>query len=417
MTVLSDSYSLGAVRALALRSQGLADRHVPGPIPPTDEIYAVVDRIGAVQIDTLQMVHRSQYLVMWSRLGCYAPADFDLLLSSESQRRLFEYWLHAACVIPLSEYRFRLPTMRRYREGNLGWHLDWLDIPDHVRLIESVREHVRSNGPVRAADFDNTGPRRGSWWDWKPAKRALEHLYDWGDLMISGRVKFQRVYDMSERVLPDWVDTTEPTYEEASRHMLERSMRALGVCGVAQVADYTHMKRNEAKPILESLVADGTFATIRARLHDGEDHPLVVHRDDLATLEEARDGAAVPSRTTFLSPFDNLFWARDRDTQFWGFRQILEAYKPVHLREWGYFCLPILCGDRLVGRFDPKLERKTGIMRLRAIYLEQGVNLDEELVSDIAGAMRDFLVFHGATDLVIETSNPAEFGKKLLAAL
>jgi uncharacterized protein YcaQ len=156
---------------------------------------------------------------------------------------------------------------------------------------------------------------------------------------------------------------------------------------------------------------------IEAELADGESHTLVVHRDHLPALEQAADGALRAERTTFLSPFDSLFWARDCDQQVWGFRQTLEAYKPEPQRIWGYYCLPILHGDRLVGRFDPKLERKTGTLRLKALYLEPGIDPADDLIADIAGALRDFMAWHEARDLVIERSDPAEFGQKLLAAL
>jgi hypothetical protein len=134
-------------------------------------------------------------------------------------------------------------------------------------------------------------------------------------------------------------------------------------------------------------------------------------------LHQAADGALAAQRSTFLSPFDSLFWARDRDEQLWGFRQHLEAYTPAPKRQWGYFCLPILHRDRLVGRFDPKLERQARLLRLKALYLEPGLEPDDELVSDVAGALRDFMCFHQADNLVIERSQPAELGARLLQHL
>ena len=165
------------------------------------------------------------------------------------------------------------------------------------------------------------------------------------------------------------------------------------------------------------MIEDGTFTTIQAELSDGKSRVLALHRDNLPLLQQAADGALVPQRTTFLSPFDNLFWAKGRDMQFWNFNQTLEAYKPEADRIWGYFCLPILHKGRLVGRFDPKLERKTGTLRIKKLYLEPGVAPEPAMISDIADALRDFLKFHGAIDLVIEESTPTEFGQKLMAML
>lgn len=150
---------------------------------------------------------------------------------------------------------------------------------------------------------------------------------------------------------------------------------------------------------------------------DGQTRELVTHRDHLPALEACADGAITAQRTTFLSPFDNVWWARQRDRQFWGFHQTLEAYVPAPKRRWGYFCLPILHHDRFVGRFDPKLERQAGALRLKALYLEPGVKPDDALIQGVAAAMRDFMAFHGATELVLEQSKPASFGAKLMNAV
>jgi uncharacterized protein YcaQ len=384
-----------------------------------DAVYSAVERIGWVQIDTLQMVHRSQYLALWSRLGSYDTGHLDGLLSGNAGegKRLFEYWRHAACLIPLAEYRYSLPQLRQNRDGRGRWGRHWIGEPENRRLAESVLERIRSSGPVRSSDFERDGPRRGSWWDWKPAKRALEHLYNQGDLMVADRVNFQRVYDLAERVLPPWVDLDEPTEAEAHSYLLERSMRALGVCDPRQVPDYMALKRTAAKPLVERFIKDGTFATVSARLASGDVGELVIHRDDLPRLERAANGDLAPARFTFLSPFDNLFWAKGRDIQFWSFEQILEAYKPRPTRRWGYFCMPILHGDRLVGRIDPKLDRGTGTLRLVNIYLEPDFMLDEEFVASLAGALRDFMAFHDARDLTVERSQPTELGPMLLGAL
>ena len=412
-------YPVSAVRAVALDSQGLASPRAGSP--DQDAVYSAIHKVGWVQIDTLQMVHRSQYLVLFSRLGNYDTGHLDRLLSggtgSAQGRRLFEYWRHAACLIPLAEYRYSLLQARRYRGGRGKWGSHWLRQPGNRRLVETVLERVRSGGPARSADFERDGPRRGSWWDWKPAKRALEHLYNQGELMVADRVNFQRIYDLAERVLPSWVDLVEPTEAEASSYLLERAMRALGICDPRQVPDYTGLKRMEARPFVEQLIKDGTFASVNARLASGEVHSLVIHRDDLPRLEQAADGALNPSHVTLLSPFDNLFWAKGRDMEFWSFEQVLEAYKPQPTRRWGYFCMPILLGDRLVGRVDPKLERGTGTLRLVSIYLEPDVSPSEEVVASLAAALREFMAFHDAHDLVVERSRPAGLGPRIMRAL
>ena len=402
-------YPLKALRTLALHTQALTHQAKPTP----KKIDQVVQQIGCVQIDTLQMVHRSQYLVLWSRFGSYDTVIFDQLMFDPAKRSLFEDWLHAACIIPLKFYRYQLPRKRRLREKPAQRTQEWLSDSDNQAVLQLVRERIRREGGLRGGDFQYDGPKRGAWWDWKPAKMALEHLYAIGELMIANRVNFQRVYDLTENVLPDWVDISEPTRDEMNRHLLESSIKSLGVCQLVQIPDYIHMKRTTAKPHLEAMLADGTLKEIQGTLYNGQPETLVLHHDNLRSLKKAATGEIRAEHTTFLSPFENLFWAKGRDVQFWNFRQILEAYKPAPIREWGYFCLPILYKDQLVGRFDPKLERKTGTLYLRALYLEPDIAPDEEMIAAIATAMRDFMNFHEATDLIIEKSHPAEFGSKL----
>jgi uncharacterized protein YcaQ len=410
-------YELSAVRALALHVQGLT-KPIEGQAEPSqDDLYSMVERLGCVQIDTLQMVRRSHYLVLWSRLGRYDPAGFDRLVYDPAERRLFEGWLHAASILPLQDFRYQLPFMRRLRESPSARTRSWLEEPGNAELLEQVRVRVRQNGGVRASDFEYNGPKRGSWWDWKPAKQALEYLFDWGELLVASRVNFQRLYDLPERVLPGWVNLDEPTQKDRDRYWIEKALGGLGACQPLQLAEYAYMGRGKARALAEELLKRGIAVPIRARLVDGQESELIVHRENLSLLEHCAAGAIRPRRTTFLSPFDNLFWARGRDEQFWGFKQQLEAYKPGPQRVWGYFSLPILHHDRLVGRFDPKLERREGVLRLKALYLEPGVEPEQELVAGVAGAMLDFLAFHQATDLVVERSQPAAFGDRLLAAL
>ncbi len=423
MSVNDTVYPLKAIRALALHTQGLAAANRRRGKPGVEEVYAVVDRVGWVQIDTLQVVNRSQYVALWSRLGDYDMGHLDSLLfddgstSPENRRRLFEYWAHAACIIPLTSYRWLMPMMSRRAAGRGTWHRNWVADPDNARFVESLLEQIRSDGPARPADF-RTGKRApGSWWNWDNAKIGLEHLYDVGTLAISNRINFQRIYDVRERVIPEWVDRREPTEKEALKRLLEISLRSLGACEPVQVGDYLHMKRTEAKPLVESLTRDGTFFKVKAKLADRDIHELLVHRENMPILEKAADGEVRATRTTFLTPFDSLFWARGRDISFWKFRQTLECYVPEPKRIWGYFCLPILYGDRLVGRFDPKVERRSGVLRIKALHLEPGVRLSAKLVSGVARAMRDFMRFHNATELVIERSEPREFGDKLEAAM
>jgi uncharacterized protein YcaQ len=264
--------------------------------------------------------------------------------------------------------------------------------------------------------FEYEGPRKGEWYDWKPPKIALEALFAWGDLMVADRVNFQRVYDVRERVLPDWVDTTPVDPGAARRFCLEQAARALGVFDLRNLTFYAYMRATPARSVLHSLVEDGMLVKVQGESLDGV-KTWVLHRDVLPLLQRAAGGEIQAQRTTFLAPFDSLFWSGEGVQKLWGFNQLLECYKPAGQRIYGYFCFPILHKDRLVGRFDPRLDRKSGLLHLNALYLEPGIAPDEELVVAVAAAMRDFLAWHGATSLVIEKSDPPSFGEKLLRAL
>lgn len=409
-------YPLHVARALALHAQALtaANGHLHAPTP--DHVYDTVARLGSVQIDTLQMVRRSHYVTLWSRLGQYDPADLDRLAYDPQQRRLFEYWKHAACAIPLEDYRWVLATMQHYRSGG-GWRQQWGDEPENRPVVKHVLQRITQEGGLKASDFKDEREKGGAWWDWKPTKLALEYLYNRGDLMIADRVNFQRVYDLPERVLPDWVDTTPPTPKETMRFRVAQAARAAGIGTERHIADYAYLKAGTAKPHIAALVKDGTLFEVQVAITADSTATLLVHRDHVETLQQAAGGAITPQRTTFLNPFDSLFWTKGRDELLWGFRQTLEAYRPQEKRIWGYYCLPILHRDRLVGRFDPKLERKTGTLILKALYLEPDVTLSDELIADIAAAMRDFLAWHDAHNLAIERSDPPTFGKRMWNAV
>jgi len=412
------TYPLSAVRTLALYSQGLVSPNAADRNPNLEAIQEMVERIKYVQIDTLNLIQRSQYIALWSRLGSYHPVDFDRLIYSQEERQLFEGVHSVAAIIPLKDFRYQMPQSDHGREVLSRWYTRWLEDGGNREMVEMVYQRIQQEGALRASDFEYHGPKRGSWWDWKPAKVALEYLFVKGDLMAANRVNFQRVYDLTERVLPGWVDANPPTLEERDRYWVEQGLMALGICLPNQIAEYAfHMRRACPKALGAELLKKGILVPALALLADGEAHELVVHRNQLEALQKVAEGEIQAQRTTFLSFFDSLFWCRGRDVQLWGYRNLLEAYIPAEKRKYGYFCLSILHKEKLVGRFDPKLERKTGVLRIKALFLEQGVEPDEELVSGVATSMRDFMQFHHARELVIENSHPEEFREKLLKAL
>ena len=410
-------YSLAAARAVALHAQKLTEPIQQGKGKVDEEdIYKTVTELGCIQIDTLHVVERSQHLILWSRLGSYDKADFDGLLYSPERRQLFEGWQHAACFIPMEDYRYQLPRMQSVQQKQIEQD-KWLAEPENQELCRSVYKRIEAEGPLRARDFEYDGPKRSGWWDWKPAKNALEYLNAWGDLMITDRVNFQRVYDLRERVLPDWVKVDVPTKEERDRNWLEQGVRALGICQPLQAADYSYRKRNFVRGFIKDMVEEGIFVEVKVRIFDDSIEPFILHKENQELLHQAAAGEILPQRTTFLSPFDNLFWARGRDGLFWNFRTLLEAYKPAPTREWGYFNMPVLYHDQLIGGIDPKVDRKKRKMIVRGFFLEDGVELHDDLISGLAQTFRSFMCFHQAEDLVFERELDAQLGAKIISRL
>jgi uncharacterized protein len=402
-------YPLSALIATVLHIQRLTMPNRPSPAPTPNMMVDLVRALGYVQIDTLHVVNRAHYVTLWARFGAYNLDDFHKLIYTAGQRRLYEGWGHAASIIPLEHYRYH-----RWRIS--ADYQEWLNKNGNRELVNQTLERIRSEGGLRVGDFEYDGPQRGMWYDWKPPKMALEALFAYGDLMVADRVTFQRVYDVRERVLPDWVDTTPVAPDEGRRFCLEQAAKALGVFEPRHLTWYAHMFATPARSIVRALIEDGILVEIQGESMHGV-RTWMVHRDNLPLLQRAADGDVKAERTTFLAPFDSLFWAWERDQRLWGFKQVLECYKRPPDRVYGYLCFPILHKDRLVGRFDPKLDRKSGVLHLNALYLEPGIEPDDELIAGVATAMRDFLSWHGAKSLTIEKSDPATFGEKLMSAL
>ncbi|MCH8957728.1 YcaQ family DNA glycosylase, partial [candidate division KSB1 bacterium] len=266
---------------LALHSQGLLKKNPFGK--GKGGVLRALDQLGYVQIDTISVIERTHNHTFWTRLPNFNPEVLDELQVKD--RKIFEYWSHAEAYLPLADYRFYLYKMRAIAAGEKHWHA-----PDK-KMMKRVLNRFRGEGPLMARDFKPPEDHQAApWWNWKPAKRALEHLYDCGRLTIAGRVGFQRIYDLPERVLPAQTDKAEPGLEESYRYLLEQSMISLGVCKPMQVCDYIHMKRTVARPFIEEMVDNGTFVEFQGRLLDGEVGTLVVHRDRLSELEPAADG-------------------------------------------------------------------------------------------------------------------------------
>jgi uncharacterized protein YcaQ len=397
--------SADGARALMLAAQGL----LAGPAAPATkgDVLAAIRRMGALQIDTIHVVARSPYLVLWSRLGAYEPGWLDELLAEGA---LFEYWSHAACFLPIEDYGLYRRSML---EGHPRWRA-WL--ANHPEEGDRVLRHLRERGEVRAVDFERTGGRSSGWWDWKPEKEALECLFIVGDVMIARReANFQRVYALRERVLPDWDDAGIPKVGEARRQLALKTVRALGVATAAWVPPYFNtIARRDAPSLLERLTAEGELVRV---VIEGWEEPAYIHRDHRALAEVAAAGALRAVGTTLLSPFDPLVWDRARALAIFGFHYRIEAYTPAERRRYGYFTLPVLHAGALIGRLDAKAHRRDGLFEVRALHLEPELPLTDDLVAGLAGTLRACATWHRTPEVVVRHTDPPALAGALAGAM
>ena len=300
MTTLP-ALSLAAARNLALAAQGLLN-------PPTQpaekpDLLAVIRRIHALQIDTINIVARAPYHILWSRLGAYQSAWLDEL---HAEGALFEYWAHAACFLPIEDY----PLYRRKMlDDRHGWTRinEWAE--KNRDMLTMIRAHLQDNGGVKSSDFK--GQKKGAtWWDWKVEKMALEYLYFKGEVMIARREKFQRVYDLRERVLPGWDDAQVPTHESVMRRQVLDAVKALGLAREDWVAPYFYLPKLETQDLLHQLLAEGEI--FQAEVQGLNDKPFYIHADNRSSFEAAMAGGLDATCTTILSPFDPLVTDRSR---------------------------------------------------------------------------------------------------------
>ncbi len=399
--------SPAGARALAIAAQGLERR--PRRRARKIDLLAAIRRMGVLQIDTIHVGARSPYLVLWSRIGDYPQRWLEELLA---EGRIFEYWAHEACFIPVEDY----PLLRRrmLEPERQGWHYRPEFMRKHRAETEALLQRIRAEGPVRSADFQRAaGHERPGWWGWKTEKRILEYLVTAGELMIARRERFQRVYDLRERVLPSWDDRQLPSREEADRQLALKAIRALGITTARWVADYYRTPKPATLRLVHELAAEGAITPARV---EGWKETAYIHPDNTALALRAADDALPATYTTLLSPFDPLIWDRNRARQLFGFDYALECYVPAPKRRWGYYVLPILRRDRLVGRLDAKAHRVRdggGRFEVRALWLEPGVRITERLAADIAGALVACARWHDTPDVVIARVEPSRFADLL----
>ena len=399
------SLTPAAARALHLAAQGMLQPRRRKAAKA--DLMEAIRRMGVLQIDTISVVARSPYLVLWSRLGDYDP---EWLGEHLAEGRLFEYWAHEACFVPIEDYG--LLRHRMLDPAAMGWKYSQAWMRERADEVAGVLAHIRRHGPTRSSDFERSDGQAGRWWEWKPEKRSLEVLFTAGALMIARRHNFQRVYDLAERVHPTWHDSQMPHIGETRRQLALRAVKALGVAKAGWIADYYRTRRPHAD--LGALADAGEL--LRASVQ-GWNEAVYIHPDHLELARQAGAGRLAPTVTSLLSPFDPIVWDRRRALELFGFDYRLECYTPAPKRRYGYFCLPILRRGVLVGRVDAKAHRRDGIFEIKSLELEPGTRVSARLCADIAQAIVRCARWHGCPRILVTRTMPATFAPLLEAAL
>ncbi|MDF1894778.1 winged helix-turn-helix domain-containing protein [Rahnella contaminans] len=383
--------SLSSARTLHLSAQNLLK-----PLtrkPSAGDVVDSIQNMGLLQIDTISVVARSPYLVLFSRLGNYSPQWLEDALS---EGKIFEYWAHEACFIPREDYG--LLRHKMLNPQGMGWKFsqDWFD--EHQADIQALLSHIAEKGPVRSADFSAEKKSNSGWWDWKPHKKHLETLFTSGKLMVSERRNFHRVYDLAERVMPGWDDAAQALSQEAAEYqMMCRSAQYLGIFKAEWLADYYRLKRVDTRKVIETLLENGEVTPVEVSGLEGK---YYVHQQQFPLLQKARESRISSTVTTLLSPFDPVVWDRKRASTLFNFDYRIECYTPEAKRQYGYFTLPILQRGELVGRIDAKMHRKEKVLEVKSLHLEPEVTMTSRRAQDINGAITRFAAWQGAEDVL-----------------
>ena len=373
---------------MALAAQGFG-RPRPAAVG-TRQLNSFMQRMGVLQLDSVNVFERSHYLPAFARLGPYDKAAFDKLVLG-TRADYIEYWAHVAAVIavedwPLFQWR-RDETRARYTRD------PWVQA--NGPLLQWLVAELAAKGPLKASDFEHEANQRtGSWWGWSDVKVGLQFLFFWGDVVASGRSNFERTYALPEQRLPTAVLDTVVSPADARRALMTKATKALGIGTLKDIADYFRIQQTPAKLALDEAVEAGDIVPVAVK---GWKPQAFMHRD-----------AAMPrkmSAAAFLSPFDPVVWERDRALRLFDFHYRIEIYTPEPKRIFGYYSLPILIDDRIVGRIDLKSDRQNRVLRVQSAWREEGSSLGiEERIVPILEATRawqghDDVVFAGRGDL------------------
>ena len=396
-----------AVRTLdrmTVRRLAIARQHLDAAARPS--MLDVVRDLGCLQLDPISAVARSHLLVLWSRLGVY---DLDTLDEAMwKDRHLFEYWAHVASIVLTEHFPIHHWRMRRYPDNEAGgssYERQWANQEPVRAGAQRLLDIIRAEGPIASRNLEKGGPVGGwvsGWTGDNQVNRLLYYLWHKGDLLVAGRQANQRLWDIAERVLPEWTPRAQLDARAVTRQSVMVAVRALGVATAGYIKDhFTRRRYPHLNDVLSQLAAEGVLQQVNVVTDNGAPlwrQPAYIHVDDLPLVERIEGGEFAP-RTTLLSPFDNLICDRKRTQQLFDFDFTIEIYVPKDKRQYGYYVLPLLHGDRLIGRMDMRMDRKKAVLNANAVYGEPGAPSDPAAVRAINGAVESLATFLGASQI------------------
>ncbi|HVM52291.1 MAG TPA: crosslink repair DNA glycosylase YcaQ family protein [Acidimicrobiales bacterium] len=369
-------------RRVAIAATGLGERRPSAAAIGPAHVRKVLDRVGLLQLDSVNAVARAHELLLFSRLGPFDPKVLHRL--TYERRELYEGWLHVASLIPIDWW----PRLA-WKRADL--HHTWVAYEQRERkVLDEVRALIADDGAIGASDLEHLGRSSGSWWGWSRGKSALEFLFRTGEVAVATRRgAFERVYDLAERVIPDAVRAAPEVGEtDARRRMLVRAAGHLGVGTLKDLVDYYRQKVTDAKPIVRDLVVEGALVEVDV---EGWTEPAYA----LPVLTVPRRGCP---DGRLVSPFDPLVWYRPRNVRLFDFDYTIEIYTPEPKRVYGYYVLPFLQGDRIVARVDVRADRRNGVLRVPGAYVEDGATVD---VAGLADELRLLASWQGCDEVVV----------------
>ncbi|WP_308465450.1 winged helix-turn-helix domain-containing protein [Rathayibacter soli] len=376
-------------RRVALVAQGFGGEH-PTTVG-SRQLNLLIQRLGLLQLDSVNVFERSHYLPVFARLGGYDKTLLDRLTFA-AKGRYVEYWAHVAAIIPLETWPLLRWKMDFYRHDALKNPDSWA--ANNASMLQWLRDELAAKGPLAASQIEHdANKRRGPWWGWSDVKAGLETLFDWGEVTTAGRTRFERRYALAEQVLPNSVLNEHVSKADAIRELIRRSARAHGIGTLADLADYYRLKKAPALAAIRDLEDAGELVpvTVPGWDHRGAPLPVWLYRD-----------ARLPRRVSasaLLSPFDPMVWERARALRMFNFHYRIEIYTPKPKRVYGYYVLPVLLDDRIVARVDLKNDRHAGVLRVQAAWQEPGAPTDA--APRIASLLRDTASWQGLDSITV----------------